>query len=194
MGGCRNVAITDTGGDLALNGKNDYAYTDGIPQALADALEKYHDDDDYIDDVQLTEDGEWLILVGKNGCQWSNIPSELESKLRQWNEAEETITSVTFNDDGDWIAVSTDHVASSSTDMDDWIKEGIETHGQLWAAHLTNDACVLCFENGYKFLGNVPQKLKDALKASKYDVYRIKFTKEGSYFFADQEGHYTFWM
>lgn len=100
-GGCRNVAITDTGGDLALNGKNDYAYTAGIPQALADALEKYHDDDDYIDDVQLTEDGEWLILVGKNGCQWSNIPSELESKLRQWNEAEETITSVTFNDDGD---------------------------------------------------------------------------------------------
>lgn len=97
-GGCRNVAITDTGGDLALNGKND------------------------------------------------------------------------------------------------WIKEGIETHGQLWAAHLTNDACVLCFENGYKFLGNVPQKLKDALKATKYDVYRIKFTKEGSYFFADQEGHYTFWM
>lgn len=152
-GGCRNVAITDTGGDLALNGKNDYAYTAGIPQALADALEKYHDDDDYIDDVQLTEDGEWLILVGKNGCQWSNIPSELESKLRQWNEAEETITSVTFN-----------------------------------------DACVLCFENGYKFLGNVPQKLKDALKASKYDVYRIKFTKEGSYFFADQEGHYSFWM
>ena len=144
--------------------------------------------------MQLTEDGEWLILVGKNGCQWSNIPSELESKLRQWNEAEETITSVTFNDDGDWIAVSTDHVASSNTDMDDWIKEGIETHGQLWAAHLTNDACVLCFENGYKFLGNVPQKLKDALKASKYDVYRIKFTKEGSYFFADQEGHYTFWM
>lgn len=50
-GGCRNVAITDTGGDLALNGKNDYAYTAGIPQALADALEKYHDDDDYIDDV-----------------------------------------------------------------------------------------------------------------------------------------------
>lgn len=39
MGGCRNVAITDTGGDLALNGKNDYAYTAGIPQALADALE-----------------------------------------------------------------------------------------------------------------------------------------------------------
>lgn len=57
MGGCRNVAITDTGGDLTLNGKNDYAYTAGIPQALADALEKYHDDDDYIDDVQLTEDG-----------------------------------------------------------------------------------------------------------------------------------------
>lgn len=31
-GGCRNVAITDTGGDLALNGKNDYAYTAGIPR------------------------------------------------------------------------------------------------------------------------------------------------------------------
>lgn len=193
-GSCRNVAITDTGGDLALNGKNDYAYTAGIPQALADAIKEYRADDDYIDDVEITEGGEWFILVGNNGCQWSSIPEELADKLREWNANDEIITSVTFNDADEWIAISTEHVATSSTDFDDLIKSGIEDHGQLWAAHMTNSGLVLCFDRGYKFLGDVPQRLKDALKASKYDVYRIKFTSEGSYFFADKEGHYTFWM
>ncbi len=192
-GRCRNVAITDNGGDLALVDKNDYAHS-GIPQDLADALKENREEGAFIDDVQLTEGGAWLILLDNNGFQWSNIPSDLESKLREWNEAGDTVTSVTFNDSGDWIAVSTEHIATSSSDLTEWVKEGIETHGQLWAAHITEDAVALCFENGYKFLGDVPQRLKDALRETKYDVFRIKFTKAGSYFFADTKGHYTFWM
>lgn len=173
-GGCRNVAITDTGGDLALNGKNDYAYTAGIPQALADALEKYHDDDDYIDDVQLTEDGEWLILVGKNGCQWSNIPSELESKLRQWNEAEETITSVTFNDDGDWIAAIIDKLNAAkpgSSEFEAASKEMTELSEEL---QTTSEKCQKLAPNFTKeqkqrFL-KAAMKFASASKKIKIDV------------------------
>lgn len=135
-----------------------------------------------------------MILYGNNGIRWSNIPYKLEQTLREYNEKGEVITSVTFNDLGNWIVVTTEHIRASDNSIDDWIKEGINSHGSLWAAHLTNDGLVLCFAGGYKFLGNVPNKLKEALKSSTFDVYRIKFTSNGSYFFADKDGHYSYYM
>ncbi len=192
-GSCRNVAITDTGGDIALNYNNQYSYS-GIPTSLANAIKELHDESAYIDDIQLTENGNWLILYGNNGFRWSNIPSDLEYAMREFNNNQEVITSATFNDNGAWILISTEHIKASSSNIYDWIQDGMESYGQLWAAHITNDGLVLCFERGYKFLGNVPEKLKDALTSSSFDVYRIKFTRGGSYFFADKNGRYSYWM
>lgn len=96
-GSCRNVAITLTGGDLALNGKNAYAAS-GVPDGLLKALKELNDEGEFIDDVQLTEGGRWLILYGDNGFRWNDIPASLEKKLREYNENEEVVTSVTFND------------------------------------------------------------------------------------------------
>lgn len=53
---------------------------------------------------------------------------------------------------------------------------------------------VLCYEESYRFYGNVPQRLRDALKNCKYDIFRIKFTHNGSYFIADKKGNYSYWM
>lgn len=192
-GVCRNVAITDTGGDIALNYRNQYSYS-SIPTGLANAIKKLHDDSEFIDDIELTEAGNWLILYGNNGAKWSNIPDDLEDALKEFNNKKEVITSATFNDNGDWVVVTTEHIKASSTNVYDWIKEGMNSYGALWAAHITNDGLVLCFERGYKFLGNVSEKLKDALRDSKYNVYRIKFTSRGSYFFADKDGHFSYWM
>lgn len=192
-GTCRNVAITDTGGDIALNYQNQYSYS-GIPTGLANAIKSLHDKKEFIDDVQLTEAGNWLVLYGNNGVQWSNIPDDLEAALREFNNNREVITSATFNDNGNWILISTEHIRASSPNIYEWIQEGMDSYGALWAAHITNDGLVLCYEEGYKFLGNVSDKLKEALKSTRYNVYRIKFTSRGSYFFADKDGHYTYWM
>lgn len=192
-GTCRNVAITDAGGDIALNYQNQYSYS-GIPTGLANAIKKLHDDGAYIDDIQLTEAGNWLILYGNNGVKGSNIPNDLEAALREFNNNREVITSATFNDDGNWILISTEHIRASSSNVYEWIQDGMNSYGALWAAHITNDGLILCYESGYKFLGNVSDKLKQALQSTKYNVYRIKFTSSGSYFFADKDGHYSYWM
>ena len=149
-GSCRNVAITETGGDLALNWNNAYAGM-GLPSSLSRALKELNDDGEFIDDVQLTEQGRWLILYGDNGFRWNNIPYSLERKLREFNQNGEVITSVTFNDNGAWIVISQEHISASNSEVNDWIKDGINSYGQLWAAHMTDDGLVLCYENGYKF-------------------------------------------
>lgn len=192
-GSCRNVAITLTGGDLALNWNNAYAYS-GIPSGLASAIKDLHDESQFIDDVQLTEAGRWLVLYGDNGFRYSNIPSDLERTIKQYNIDREVITSVTFNDTGGWIVITTEHISASTSDVYGWIEDGIREYGKLWAAHMTNDGLVLCYERGYKFMGNVPENLKKKLRETSINVYRIKFLSDGTYFIADKDGTYSYYM
>lgn len=191
-GECRNVAITRTNGDLALYGKNGCARS-GVPSDLNDAINELNSNGNYIDDIQLTERGKWLILIDDNGFQWNNIPYSLEQKIREYNNDGEQVTSVTFNDDGDWIIISTEHISASSTALQNWLADGLEDYGQLWAACITEDALVAVFENGYRFLGNVPEDLKTALKSTNLDVYRLKIAGT-AWFFADKNGKYRYNM
>ena len=180
-GSCRNVAITQYGGSVALNWNNAYA-SYGIPSLLASALKELNNKKEFIDDVQLTEGGRWLVLYGDNGFRWSGIPADLESTLRQYNNDREVVTSVTFNDNGGWIVISNDHVTASTSEVNGWIREGMESFGQLWAAHMTNDGLVLCYERGYKFMGNVPDNLLSMLKSKCFDHYfhfKLRFYIQG---------------
>ena len=185
-GECRNVAITETNGDLMLYGKNGWAST-SCPDDLTNALNELNDEDEYISDVQLTEKGKWLVLYGTNGFRWNNIPSSLEEELKDFNSNGEEIFSVTFNDDGDWIVITSDHISASESSITDWLKEGEDSFGELWAACITGDAMVAVYESGYKYYGNVPSDLKDALKESSIDVFRIKIAGT-AWFFADKDG------
>jgi len=191
-GECRNVAITKTNGDLMLYGRNGWAGT-GLPSNLSSALNELNNDRSYIDDVQLTEEGSWVILYGDNGFRWYDIPSSLEKKMREFNNDNEIVTSVTFNDAGDWIIISTKHYSSSDSRINEWLKEGNDRYGQLWAACVTEDAIVAVYADGYKFLGNVPQSLKNALNETELDVYRLKIAGS-SWFFADKNGNYRYSM
>lgn len=191
-GECRNVAITKYNGDLMLYGQNGWA-AKGCPSGLTTALHELNDNREYIDDVQLTDDGRWLILYGNNGLRWNDIPYSLEQKLRQFNSNREVITSVTFNDDGDWIVVTTEHISASDYSIQNWLKEGNDIYGQLWAVCLTDDACVAVYEEGYKFLGDVPEDLKRSLRQTSIDVYRLKIAGD-AWFYSDGKSRYNYNM
>lgn len=192
-GECKNVALTMTGGDVALYGTNGYA-TDGVPAALLEKLKDLNNDDELIEDIVLTENDDWMIIYGHNGISSYGAPSSLFEFLENWNNQEEIITSVTFNDYGEWIAISETKYGASSDEIIDLIKDGEQKFGEFWAAHLTNDGLVLCFENGYKFQGNVPTNLKNKLKETKINVFRIQFLEDGTFFFADKNGAYEYYM
>jgi hypothetical protein len=191
-GGCRNVAITKYNGDLALFGRNAYAVSN-CPKGLNEELKLLNDESKYIDDVQLTDNGRWLILYGDNGTVWNDIPSSLEHKLREYNDKQEVITSVTFNDDGDWIVITNNYFSSSDTGLTQWLKEGHDTYGPLWAACITDDALVAVYKEGYKYVGNIPKALKRALRKTKLNVYRVKVSGS-AWFFADKNGSCKFSM
>lgn len=193
-GSCRNVAITLTGGDLALNGLNEFAALD-IPERLKQELIVLQNDGEYIDDVQLTEKGDWLILYGDCGVVYNNLPDGLVEMINYYNENKMVITTITFNDYGDWIIIAWDGFTASSTDIKDLIKNGQEEYGALISAHLNNSGLVLNFDRGYKTLGQVPDVVMEKLRETTFNVSRIKFLPDGTCFIADEKGErYSFYM
>jgi len=192
VGGCRNVAITRHNGDLMLYGQNGWAAS-GCPKSLTDALDKHANNGEYIDDVQLTEEGRWLILLNDNEFQWNDIPYSLEKQLRYFNELGEIVTSVTFNDSDDWIVITTEHFIASDQEIMDLLAEGAQEYGQIWATCITEDALVVVFEQGYYTFGNIPPTLSDALQATDIDVYRIKIAGD-AWFFSDGSNDYDYNM
>lgn len=187
-GQCRNVAITKTNGDVAIYGASGSGYAcKDVPASLAKTLGQLRDDDKYIDDVQLTEQGNWLILFGKNSIRYHGIPEDLKETLKKAISEDETITSVTFNDSGDWILISDEYVRSSNDALQEWLSEGMEDLGKVYAACVTDDAVIVVFQEGYKYYGTVPVDLLDALKDTTIEVYRLKVSG-GSWFFADMKG------
>lgn len=191
-GSCRNVAITRTNGDLMLYDNNGWSAS-GCPEDLTDALQEINEKGEYINDVQLTEEGKWLIIYGSNGFRWNDIPDSLEKELRALNSEQETIASASFNDSGDWIVITENYISCSSDELDRWINDGQETNGSAWTACITEDAVFVVYEYGYKSLGNIPDTLGEALRTTEINVYRVKIAGQ-SWFISDGKGEYDYYM
>ena len=192
-GSCKNVAITKTNGDVALHNRNAYA-AGSVPVSLLNKLKQLNKNNNLIDDVQLTESGKWCVLFDDNGASWSdNIPSGLASKIREFNNNAYTVRSITFNDQNEWIIVSDQYFATSSTSLDRWLMEGLQNWGKLWAVCISDDAAVAVYQKGFCYRGNVPEALKEALRSTSFDVYRLKVAGTG-WFFADINENYRYHM
>ena len=192
-GSCKNVAITKTNGDVALYGTSGYACSN-VPTGLANTLKDLNKKGTLIDDVQLTESGKWCVLFGKNDATWTNnIPSSLAAKIHEFHDNNYVVRSITFNDYGQWVIVSDQYYATSSQDLTNWLKNAASKWGRLWAVCLTDDAAVAVFANGFAYRGNIPEDLKQALRSTSFDVFRLKVSGV-SWFFADQSGNYRAYM
>jgi hypothetical protein len=190
-GSCRNVAITKLNGDVALNYRNASAYQN-IPRDMADALKEFSEKGYFIEDIELTDNGEWLILG--DSIMWSdNLPEDLIEKMKDYNRQGETITSVTFNDKGVWMLITKNYFSTSQDYWTDWLKTGIERFGTIWAVCITDDSAVAVFKDGFKYDGNVPDSLKNALRDTTVNVAKVKVSG-ASWFFADENGRYQYDM
>lgn len=192
-GSCKNVAITKTNGDVALSGRNGYVASN-VPTELLNKLKELNKSNLLIDDVQLTESGRWCVLYGKNDATWTNnIPANLASKIREFHSSNYMVRSISFNDYGDWVIVSDEYYATSSSDLTNWLRNGSNKYGRLWAVCITDDAAVAVFANGFCVRGNVPEDLLSALRSTSFNVYRLKISGS-SWFFADENGNYRYYM
>ena len=69
----------------------------------------------------------------------------------------------------------------------------MDTYGGLWTACITDDAMVAVYKNGFRVLGDIPSDLRNALRDTTLDIYRLKIAGT-AWFFADRSGHFRYNM
>ena len=184
---CKSVAITNKNGDAVLYGSYGWKATQ-CPIDFTRLLFELSEVKTSIHDIHLSELGRWIILYGNNESFSDLLYENLKIKIKECQEDQEEITTVTFNDGGDWIVITKNEISASSDDLMGWLRDGCEKYGQLWTACLTDDAAIAIYEFGFKYWGNVPEDLKDALRACKSDVYTVKMAGK-SWFFNCTDGY-----
>lgn len=189
---CRTVAISNYSGNAAITGHNSVAMQD-LPEELSTLLKELNKSKSYIDDVQVTDDGMWIVLHGDGDISHSTLPESLESALCRFRDRGERITSVSFNDDGVWIIASERHVLASERRITEWLTAGFKEYGKLWSTCVTRRSIVAVYERGYRYLGDIPEDLKRALGRSRLNIYRLKIIDD-AWFFADKQGNYRYDM
>jgi len=192
-GSCRNVAITRTLGDAAIANKHDYV-AEYVPSEMFKKLKSLFENDNYIDDITLTESGKWVILYDTNDAAWSaGVPQAMVDAIIEFNENDYYVTSISFNDNGQWAVVSREDVKTSSDELTEWLNSYTDVHGDLWTVTIGEDGIFAVYQSGYAKRGEIPEDLIEALQNSELDYYRVKFAGS-SWFFADEEGNYQYSM
>jgi hypothetical protein len=189
-GRCRNVALTQRSGNVALFDGNGFAYQD-VPAALAQTIDRMNAERSNIHDVHITEGGNWII-VGDT-VTWAGIDSRLEAEIQRIMQRRESIRSVSFNDKGEWVLISDRAFISSNTEIQTWLRTNTNTHGVLRSVCLTDDGMIAVFERQIVSRGSVPQDLFDALRRTNLNVQVVKFSGN-HWFFTDNNGGYQYYM
>ncbi len=172
---CQSVAITQNNGNAMIFSTNQWV-AEGCPNNFTEALYELKVEKQNLQDIHLTELGRWIILYNDNQTRSDLLYENLKQKITNCQEDGEKITTVTFNDKGDWIVVTTKQISASSDLLMSWIADGCERYGQVWTACITDDAAIIVYEGGFKYYGNIPEDLLEAMRACDKDVYTIKIS------------------
>lgn len=182
-GTCRNGAITDNWGYLVFDGQGRFAYS-GIPATLAEYITAETNAGRIINDVCITERGNWFCVGAKiNGVGY---PDSMWLRIQDYLLQGDYITCVTFNDYGDWIVISNKHFCSSNNSIQNDIIKANEEYGFIRAATITNFAYIIVAERGSYSCGTIPPSLDDYLRNKQsFDIRYIKFTERGAWLVTD---------
>ena len=189
-GRCRNGTITDNWGYLIFDGKGKCVYS-GIPRTLGESIDNEQDAGRIIDDVCITERGNWFCVGDR--CGGVGYPDSMWSKIQEFLQQGDRVTCATFNDYGEWIVISDNHFASSDKSIQKVMRKANKEFGFIRAAAMTNSAAIIIAERGFRIIGDIPSDLHDYLKNKQsFDIRYIKFTERGSWLVTDGYSRYDY--
>lgn len=188
-GKCRTGAITMYGAGVGVYGNSGYAYTGSTPSKLKKRIEEANSSNAEITDINITENGNYVIILGGSGYWTLGYPDAFLKKLEQYRTGDlrdDNILSACFNDRGEWVVITDKHYSYSNETIKNFILKAEELYEEVYYAYITNYGMIACCKNGV-YYKNIPSNLAEALKKLTFKPKVIKFTDNGLYLITDGE-------
>ena len=187
-GRCLNVALTQTRGNVAMDGTR--ASWANIPNELHTELQGQVNRGSRIWDVHITESGAWVMVTSTTVISSRGVPTEFQNTHMRMSREGNNVLAASFNCHGQWIIIGERTWSSSNAEFA-WIQSGANQHGNPVSACFTNEGLVVVFQRGIIGAGTYPAGMWAA--ARDYGGGVAKFAGN-SWFVADRNGSFSFSM
>jgi len=182
----RNGTLAErSGAGVVIYGSNGYAYTGSTPEALKNKIEEVNKANGKIEDVCVTENGDYCIIFDGNGYT-AKGPTNFLNELAGFNRRKEKIRSVAIADGGTWAIVGETNTKCANTTMLQFIINARNKYGTIYSVSLSNmGAIVVCCERGVAWNNYVPNNVIEAIKKANFSVRYVKFSTNGKFIITD---------
>ena len=158
---------------------------------IKDVLEGYKKSGNRINEIAITPNNKYVIVVENNGFSNNTGLPELDKELTRANNARETIQSVSMSDNGNWAVITDQHYTSAGYFNE--IETARKKYGEVYSVSMTNKAVVICCRKGV-YYKNIPKKLADDLSQLYWIPKYIKFTDGGTFLITDGKSSFWYYM
>lgn len=190
-GECNNGTLSLGHGAVALYGGNGYFCSATVDNRISSKLKSINNSGGNIQDVNITENGNFIIIYN-NGESWYGVlPSALKSALDDYTYGTK-FKSVSFNESGTYAITTSDGFKSNNTIYQSFYDDNVNEYGELLSVNICGDGAVFCYSDGARYCGRIPNKVETAIRNFSNTARFVKFNKHGDYLICSKYGSYAY--
>lgn len=190
-GKCANGSLSLEHGAVAIYGRNGYFCSPTVPDGLKSKLRSINESSEEITDVNILENGNYIVVYD-GGNNWSGaLPSDLKSILNALPSSL-ALKSVSFNESGTYAITTANGFISNNADYQALYDDNKDGHGELLSVNICGDGAVFCYSDGARFCGSVPSNVVSAAKNFSGTARFVKFNKHGDFLICSKQGAYQY--
>lgn len=194
-GKCKTGTLSLEYGAAAIYGNNGYLATATVNDELSEMLNSFHSRSMSIDDINILENGNYIVVYDNGRGIWGRFPNYIENAIRQIDD-DGKVLSATLSEDNYFFIVTEDTLYTNSPVAAKFYREQKKTMGQLYSVSTsgtgTSQGIIFCFANGTSFFGYIPKEVKNAMDNFSGTAYFVKYNVRGDYLICSKSEYYHY--
>ena len=189
-GECNNGTLSLEHGAVALYGSNGYFCSAAVDDRISSKLKSINKSGGDITDVNIIENGNFIVVYN-GGKEWYGaLPSGLKSALDDYSYGTQ-FNSISFNESGTYAITTSNGFKSNNTTYQSFYDDNVGEYGDLLSVNICGDGAVFCYSDGTRYCGRIPDKVETAIRSFSHTAKYVKFNKHGDYLICDKYGSYS---
>lgn len=190
-GECNNGSLSIEHGAVATYGSNGYFCSAAVDDRISSKLKSINKDGQNIVDVNIAENGNFIIVYN-NGKDWYGaLPSSLKSALDDYSYGTK-FKSISFNESGTYAITTSDGFKSNNATYQAFYDDNIGDYGELLSVNICGDGAVFCYSDKARYCGRIPASVESAINKFSNTANFVKFNKHGDYLICSKYGSYSY--
>lgn len=190
-GECNNGSLSLEHGAVAIYGSNGYFCSSAVDDRISSKLKSINKSGGNITDVNITENGNFIIVYNSGKDWYGVLPSALKSALDDYSYGTE-FKSISFNESGTYAITTSEGFQSNNSIYQAFYDDNKEDFGELLSVNICGDGAVFCYSDKTRYCGRIPDEVESAMRSFTNTAKFVKFNKHGDYLICSKYGSYAY--